>query len=80
MMYNSEEIVVKMKKLFEENGLEIFTGEEDSVLEIDSLRLIALIVAVEEAFEVEVPDEYISQELFISFTDFCEMVNTILCS
>lgn len=75
---NSENIETIMKTIFEENGLMIFPGEEDMPLDLDSLRLISIIVAVENAFEIEIPDEYLSQSLLGSFTDFIELLNIIV--
>ena len=74
---NTEMIQKKVKKMFEENGLIIFPGEEDAALDLDSLRLISLVVAVENTFDVEVPDQYLSQAMLASYNDFCDLVTTL---
>ena len=68
----------KLKSLFEENGLEIFEGEEDEILDLDSLRLVALYVAIEDEFNFEIPDEYLTRTTLTSFNDFTDMVNLCL--
>lgn len=75
---NKEMIREKVKCIFDENGVFIFSGEEDVSLELDSLRFISLIVAVENAFDVEIPDKYLSQEMLVSYNDFCDLI-TMLC-
>lgn len=70
----------KMKQIFAENGLEIFAGEEEAILDIDSLRLISLIVSVEDEFEIEIPDEYLSQAVLGSFADFLKLVSDLINS
>lgn len=73
-----ETIREKVKDMFEENGLVIFPGEEDASLDLDSLRLISLVVAVENTFEIEVPEQYLSQAMLSSYNDFCDLV-VMLC-
>lgn len=75
---NMEMIREKVKDMFEENGLVIFPGEEEEPLDLDSLRLISLVVAVENAFDIEVPDQYLSQTILTSYNDFCDLVS-LLC-
>ncbi|MCI9009091.1 MAG: hypothetical protein HFI13_13400 [Lachnospiraceae bacterium] len=67
-------IRTKMKEMLEENGLTVFPGEEDTALELDSLRLISIIVAMENTFDIEVPDMYLSNIMLASYNDFCELV------
>ena len=73
-----ESVREKMKNMFEENGLVIFPGEEDTPIELDSLRLISLIVDVENTFDIEVPDQYLSHTMLASYNDFCDLV-VFLC-
>lgn len=75
---NTQVIRERVKTMFEENGLVIFPGEEDASLDLDSLRLISLIVAVENTFDIEVPDQYLSQTILTSYNDFCDLV-LLLC-
>lgn len=74
---DTEMVREKVKNMFEENGLMIFPGEEDTPLDLDSLRLISLVVAVENTFDVEVPDQYLSQAMLASYNDFCDLVATL---
>lgn len=73
-MIKQNEFEEKLRRVFAENGLVIPVGEEDTQLELDSLRLIALIVEVENTFDVEVPDEYLAQGILSSFRDFYELL------
>lgn len=68
------DIKKQLIQVFCENGLEITACDEDRVLELDSLRFISLLVSIEDAFGFEVPDDYLSNEILASFSDFYEMV------
>ena len=71
---NKTEIKEKLKTVFLENGLDIPENEEDTILELDSLQFIALVVGVENAFDIQIPDDYLSNEVLSSFGDFCELL------
>lgn len=77
-MITKNKVEAQLREVFSENGLEIFDGEEACQFEMDSLRFIAIIVAIEDAFSVEVPDEYLSNELLTSFDDFSDMIMNII--
>ena len=77
-MITNIEIKEKLQEVFADNGLEIFDGEDDFQLEMDSLRFIAIVVAIENAFSIEVPDEYLSDRILSSFHDFYDMAINLL--
>lgn len=74
---DNKKIEGMLKQVFLNNGIEISLGEEDEDLELDSLQTIALYVDIENTFEIEIPDEYLSNENLLSFRNFYELL-TIL--
>lgn len=74
---DNKKIEEMLKQVFLNNGIEISLGEEDEDLELDSLQTIALYVDIENTFEIEIPDEYLSDENLLSFRNFYELL-TIL--
>lgn len=74
---DNNKIEEMLKQVFLNNGIEISLGEEDEDLELDSLQTIALYVDIENTFEIEIPDEYLSDENLLSFRNFYELL-TIL--
>ncbi len=74
---DNNKIEEMLKQVFLNNGIEISLGEEDEDLELDSLQTIALYVDIENTFEIEIPDEYLSNENLLSFRNFYELL-TIL--
>ena len=68
----------RLKEVFSNNGIEIFEGEEDFQLEMDSLRFITVVVSIEDAFSVEVPEQYLSNEILSSFRDFFDMLVSLI--
>lgn len=74
---DNNKIEEMLKQVFLNNGIEISLGEEDEDLELDSLQTIALYVDIENTFEIEIPDEYLSNENLSSFRNFYELL-TIL--
>lgn len=67
----------KLKQIFKENGLDIPDKEEDCLLELDSLRTIAIIVSIENAFDIEIPDEFLSSEMLATFQDYYELLMSL---
>lgn len=74
---DNKKIEEMLKQVFLNNGIEISLGEEDEDLELDSLQTIALYVDIENTFEIEIPEEYLSDENLLSFRNFYELL-TIL--
>ena len=62
-------------------GVIIDTSEEDMDLlsmEIDSITFITFIVALEEKFEIQFPDEYLTMEVMTSLNGFASLICSLL--
>ena len=70
----------RLEKVFNENGLTIDLDNQSSILELDSLQIISLFVSIEDEFNMEIPDEFLSREVLSSFNDFFAKVNITLSS
>ena len=68
----------RFEKVFNENGLTIDLDNQSSILELDSLQIISLFVSIEDEFNMEIPDEFLTREVLSSFNDFYEMLLNIL--
>ena len=68
----------RLEKVFNENGLTIDLDNQSSILELDSLQIISLFVSIEDEFNMEIPDEFLTREVLSSFNDFYEMLLNIL--
>ena len=68
----------RLEKVFNENGLTIDLDKQSSILELDSLQIISLFVSIEDEFNMEIPDEFLTREVLSSFNDFYEMLLNIL--
>ena len=66
----------RLEKVFNENGLTI--DLDNQILELDSLQIISLFVSIEDEFNMEIPDEFLTREVLSSFNDFYEMLLNIL--
>ena len=60
----------RLEKVFNENGLTIDLDNQSSILELDSLQIISLFVSIEDEFNMEIPDEFLTREVLSSFNDF----------
>ena len=68
----------RLEKVFNENGLTIDLDNQSSILVLDSLQIISLFVSIEDEFNMEIPDEFLTREVLSSFNDFYEMLLNIL--
>ena len=68
----------RLEKVFNENGLPIDLDNQSSILELYSLQIISLFVSIEDEFNMEIPDEFLTREVLSSFNDFYEMLLNIL--
>ena len=68
----------RLEKVFNENELTIDLDNQSSILELDSLQIISLFVSIEDEFNMEIPDEFLTREVLSSFNDFYEMLLNIL--
>ena len=64
----------RLEKVFNENGLTIDLDNQSSILELDSLQIISLFVSIEDEFNMEIPDEFLTREVLSSFNDFYEIL------
>ena len=71
-------VTKRLEKVFNENGLTIDLDNQSSILELDSLQIISLFVSIEDEFNMEIPDEFLTREVLSSFNDFYEMLLNIL--
>ncbi len=68
-------ILEALKECFAENGIEI--NDMDEELELDSIQYISLIVAIEQKFEKEYPEELLEERTVLTFNKFYEDVKKI---
>ena len=54
----------RLEKVFNENGLTIDLDNQSSILELDSLQIISLFVSIEDEFNMEIPDEFLTRQCF----------------
>ena len=53
----------RLEKVFNENGLTIDLDNQSSILELDSLQIISLFVSIEDEFNMEIPDEFLTRSV-----------------
>ena len=78
---NEVEVKSAIIEELENLGVIIDTVEEDIDLlsmEIDSITFITFIVALEEKFEMQFPDEYLAMEVMNSLNGFSSLIYTLL--
>ena len=64
-------------KCIEENGIEVCA--DGTILELNSLKFIATIVSLEDEFDIEFPDEYLTGEIMESIDSIYGIITNILC-
>lgn len=72
---NNEESLTELFKSF---GLYLDNDEYEDDLDIDSVTFISLIVAVEDKFNISIPDESLSFESLGSFFKLLNCVNSLV--
>ena len=78
---NEVEVKSAIIEELENLGIIIDASEEDIDLlsmEIDSITFIAFIVALEERFEIQFPDEYLTMEVMNSLNGFSTLIHATL--
>lgn len=78
---NEVEVKSAIIEELENLGIIIDASEEDIDLlsmEIDSITFITFIVALEERFEIQFPDEYLTMEVMNSLNGFSNLIYTLL--
>lgn len=76
---NSELVEKELMDIFNENGL--FVDDKDLPLHEyfpDSLVFVSLIVGIEDAFEIELPDEMLLIENLGTFNTLLERINLLV--
>lgn len=74
---NSNDIKDIMIKILDENG--IYLCEDiSSELEVDSLTYMSIIVGIEEAFNIVIPEKYLTANAPSSILEFCDFAIDIL--
>ena len=77
-MYKKE-ILVEVQKIFKKLGVDY---EEFSVLtnnpELDSLMLMSIIVELEVTFDIEIPEEYLNEDFFLSLDNIVDNIFNIM--
>lgn len=78
---NEHEVKAAIIEELENLGIIIDTSEEDTDLlsmEIDSITFITFIIALEERFDIEVPDEHLTMEVLRSLNGFTSLIYSLL--
>ena len=68
----------KLIEIFESFGLYLDSDEYEYDLDIDSFTFISLIVAVEDKFNISIPDEDLSFERLGSFFKILNCINSLI--
>ena len=79
-MYLRDEIKDGLYKIFDEANL-IERREDNKVIlfnDIDSIQVISIIVEIEEKFQIEIPDTYLSANIMEDFDRLVDMVEELL--
>lgn len=70
------EIKAKVIEIVEENGIEI--DSSGSFENIDSLKFISTLVSIEQAFNIEIPDDYLLLENTINIESLTAIIDNEL--
>lgn len=65
-----------LKTIFEEYGADIDNKEE--LLEIDSIKYVAILVEIEKEFDIVIPDEYLNYNAFENINDFINLIEDLV--
>lgn len=80
---NESEIKLIIIEEFENLGIVIDQDQEDtdlSSMEIDSITFVSFIVALEERFGIQFPDEFLTMETMNSLNGFANLIDKLLLS
>ncbi|GAB2025266.1 hypothetical protein OfM1_13370 [Lactovum odontotermitis] len=74
------EMEEKLQQCFEDLGIFLDNIQDFDIDEDieDSLEFISLIVGIEDAFEIEIPDEYLNMSRLRSAQDLINMIEVVL--
>lgn len=65
----------KLREIINNLGFDMTDDDEIPIEDIDSVSFISLIVEIEQEFNIEFYDEYLSYEILNSFDHFVSIVN-----
>jgi acyl carrier protein len=71
---DNAQIQMVLKNLLTSYGLD---SQQDIEL-LDSMSRMAFIVEIEEYFEVEMPDDFLTENLFLDITKFAQIIQSLL--
>lgn len=74
---NRMDIENKIRKILDENGIYISDNPNEN-LDLDSITFISIIVCLENELEIEVPDDYLLIDKFMTFNNYVDNVKFIL--
>lgn len=66
----------RLENVFNDIGLYIDEDEYDDEIGLDSMTFVSLLVAIEEEFKIEIPDEKLSIAALKTFADFLQLVES----
>ena len=67
----------QIRKILDENGIYV-SENQDEKLELDSITFISIIVCIENELGIEIPDDYLSMEKFMTFNNYIDNVKHIV--
>lgn len=68
------EIELQLKQIINESGVEMDMSNQNEDLNLDSLHYISIICEIEDVFDVEIPDEFLGENVLSSFNDFVQLI------
>lgn len=71
---SNEDILIK---IFNDSGIEFDVNNYDFPIELDSLHYISIICEMEIAFDVEIPNEVLTNNKLSTFNDFLKLIQDI---
>lgn len=69
-----EAIQMRLIKVFNEAGIFLNSENYHEPLQLDSLHYISIICEIENEFDIEIPDEILSENILSTFQDFLNLV------
>lgn len=66
----------RLEKLFTDFGLYIGEDEYDDEIGLDSMTFVSLLIAIEEEFKMDIPDEKLSIATLKTFSDFLQLLES----
>ena len=71
---NNETIQMRLIRVFNESGIFLNSENYHEPLQLDSLHYISIICEIENEFDVEIPDEVLSENILSTFQDFLNLI------